>query len=654
MVMLFQLYNEILSIGIFRKSRKFFWKYFGSTILILLKKHIPTPKSSHHFKTIFSATEESTKRTFDFDAHNIIEGNYAFLGISIKSKPLPNWHKDYVSGFVWPLAPYNKVRLHTPEGSDVKYPWELSTFFHLFPVALAYKETKDQKLLNFYLSQLNDWMNSNPCFYGINWANPMSVSLRLIILIETTSLFSKDIPIQARIRIQRCIWHHFLFLICNLENLGRCPANHYLTDIVGILWGSLHFSKNNSLIRLIRNWAVATIEQEVESQVLPDGMHFEGSTSYHRLVTELFLYSAILLRKNGIAVSAFYKERLKLMLRALNLFTLPTTLYPHIGDNDDCRLFYGSDYYSWNKRDASYILAIGAVFFNDSNFFPKQQNSNELASLIFGQDEVNRLEQKPTDSYPNRFTLDSSQFYFIGNDEDCLTINCSCPRHPEYGHTHNDSLSFVLCLKGREVFVDPGSYFYTRDKKMRNLFRSTKYHNVLEIDKKDQWPLPENALFFIPKGAPPKVLRWHSTEKKDVFTGEHYGYTRMPGKIVHKRTFSVEKETFTISLKDDLYYQREPQGNNAALQVCSRFQLAPDLQANVEEGAVFIHEINKSSPSFIIFFKQIDNLSVSLENAWFSPSYGKKLPSTVIVFKNFSFIPFSFEYKIEKYNPFTY
>ena len=44
-------------------------------------------------------------------------------------------------------------------------------------------------------------------------------------------------------------------------------------------------------------FTVKELESEIRKQVYEDGCDFEASTCYHRLVLELFLYSALLGKK---------------------------------------------------------------------------------------------------------------------------------------------------------------------------------------------------------------------------------------------------------------------------------------------------------------------------------------------------------------------
>src|SRR5207302_177785 len=61
-------------------------------------------------------------------------------------------------------------------------------------------------------------------------------------------------------------------------------------------------------------------------------------------------------------------------------------------------------------------------------------------------------------------------------------------------HTHNDKLSFVLRVAGKEVLCDSGTGCYTRDITTRNHFRSTAAHNTLLIDDTEQNRIDQSPL----------------------------------------------------------------------------------------------------------------------------------------------------------------
>ncbi|APH13785.1 heparinase II/III-like family protein [Clostridium sporogenes] len=54
------------------------------------------------------------------------------------------------------------------------------------------------------------------------------------------------------------------------------------------------------------------------------------------------------------------------------------------------------------------------------------------------------------------------------------------------GHAHNDKLSFELNIRGKNLFVDPGTYLYTPLPKRRDQFRSIQAHNVPIANEEEQ------------------------------------------------------------------------------------------------------------------------------------------------------------------------
>mgnify|MGYP003337307296 CR=1 FL=1 len=62
-------------------------------------------------------------------------------------------------------------------------------------------------------------------------------------------------------------------------------------------------------------------------------------------------------------------------------------------------------------------------------------------------------------------------------------------------HKHNDLLSFEYHHDGVALVVDPGSYVYTSDFDARNRFRSTAYHNTLQLDGREQNDLKPEWIF---------------------------------------------------------------------------------------------------------------------------------------------------------------
>ncbi len=91
---------------------------------------------------------------------------------------------------------------------------------------------------------------------------------------------------------------------------------------------------------------------------------------------------------------------------------------------------------------------------------------------------------------------------------DCVPADPTAPS----GHKHNSRLSFELFAQDKSFIIDPGAYAYTAAKVMRNLFRSTKYHNTVVVDGEEQNRFDEDQLFTMKLDAAVKVNRWLVTE----------------------------------------------------------------------------------------------------------------------------------------------
>ena len=70
------------------------------------------------------------------------------------------------------------------------------------------------------------------------------------------------------------------------------------------------------------------------------------------------------------------------------------------------------------------------------------------------------------------------------------------------------------------------TYVYTADEKLRNLFRSTAYHNVIAVDQEEMNRIEEGELFYLHEDAKPKVNLFEVEKSFDYLDAQHSGYQR--------------------------------------------------------------------------------------------------------------------------------
>ena len=132
-----------------------------------------------------SVVFKTTMSTFS----QIYHGQFSVTGVDLDKI---EWHKDYVSEFVYPKTRIDKLKIDQwfDKGIDIKFPWELSRFYFAVSLGQKYLITKDEIYYNTFRSLVLDWINENPFLYGVNWLSTMEVAIRSINWIVSINLFS--------------------------------------------------------------------------------------------------------------------------------------------------------------------------------------------------------------------------------------------------------------------------------------------------------------------------------------------------------------------------------------------------------------------------------------------------------------------------------
>ena len=183
--------------------------------------------------------------------------------------------------------------------SDVKVPRELSRFNHVSLLAIGNREENCKE----FLLQITDWIVNNNLYKGLNWACNMDVALRVTNWIIGLNLFHKQISKYPTIlnTIFNSIEDHGNFIYQNLEYYGeKYPTeNHYLSNIVGLIYIGVNFPEMKGSKIWLR-FGIQELISEMKKQVNNDGVNYESSNGYHRLVGELFLSSSMMIEKLSI------------------------------------------------------------------------------------------------------------------------------------------------------------------------------------------------------------------------------------------------------------------------------------------------------------------------------------------------------------------
>ncbi|MFC1520795.1 alginate lyase family protein [Elusimicrobiota bacterium] len=557
------------------------------------------------------------------------------------------WHYDFISGRLFdPKALYLNIDYAQDDGRDVKVPWELSRFHHLVTLAQAYLITEDAKYCKEIFTQISDWYEHNPPAKGVNWACTMDVGIRIANILFALGLIEnklahhpEELKHLKRI-LPSLVFNHAMHIVKNFE----WTSNHFLANLAGLSFAGRMYPH----FRASRYWTELSQDEfnkQMDFQVYADGMDFEASTSYHRLVTEFFLFSYLITDKDS--VRAQYKDKLKKMVEATYAFTKGNGHAAQFGDNDSGRFLALNP--GRPLLDHSYLAHIGSCVFKDLKppiychdpapeslwlLGPAQADKNMKERQSDG-----AMERKPVIvSLPNggiHTFHDPAKKHFLAF--------CTIPNGQagNGGHSHNDKLAIEFSPYGEDLFVDPGTGCYLRNRSLRNQMRSTSSHTTLILNNEEQNRMDLGPFCLKEDVTKIPLLRceYDPKTRQCSFSGEHNGYGKLKPPITHKRSLLLKNgDKCELGITDELL---TPSSHHEEIICVWNFILHPqaslvDLKA--DRAAI-------SMPSGRVF-AIVSQIPLEKGEFFYSPEFGVTTKTIRITAKATTMLPQNFVFNI--------
>ena len=243
-----------------------------------------------------------------------------------------DWQLDFKSGHRWSARTWHgDVRVGVPPRADVKVPWELARMQHLPLLALAAvtAESGPDRWARSFRAQVLDFCATNPPRFGVNWACPMDVGIRVANVTVAWDLFrangtSFDAGFESVLAAS--VREHAEHLVTHLEWGPRGGANHYLANVCGLLFAAAHLARDPQVDAWLA-FGIQELVRQTDAQFLADGGNFEGSTCYHRLSAEMVCWGTALvlgLPDARLEALASYDRSLHRVAPALDAAPMPT------------------------------------------------------------------------------------------------------------------------------------------------------------------------------------------------------------------------------------------------------------------------------------------------------------------------------------------
>jgi hypothetical protein len=483
-------------------------------------------------------------------------------------------------------------------GKDINWQYRpvqdqlLTTFLHRTafwePLGIVYCSTGDEKYAKEWIFEVRDWIRKNkqgayPDDKEYAW-KAFVVSFRLNHWSAFFNMFidSPNFTPAFLMEFLNSYNEQAKYVMTNYTDIG----NHRLFEALHMMYAGSSYPE----MKQAADWrksGIVVLNEEIKKQVLPDGVQFELSTSYHIGTIKIFLDALQIAQLNG-AENEFpesYRNLVEKMILAVGKYSFPDYTFPLYGNsfltNKTVML---QNYEKWAK------------------VFPKNKTIEYYASDSKSGTQPDYL----SSSLPN------AGFYAFRNGWDMKsTVMQIKAGPPAEFHSHPDNGNFVLWIKGRDFTPDSGSFIYAnvgnQENSKRDWYRSTKAHQTLTLDNQN---IENNA----------KVTQWQPDGDIQILSYTNPSYKDLS----HQRSFLFIDKTFFVIIDRAM--------GTAKGNLGIHYNLKEDSQASFDTASNSIHT-NYSDGNNILIQVNKDNTTLKEETGFVSYQYQKETGRPAYVFE---------------------
>jgi len=576
--------------------------------------------------TVLSAASRSTAGRFDL------------LGYSALSFGEPvDWHLDPLSGRRAPLEHWSRIDpMDRAIVGDHKVVWELNRHQWLLHWAQAYAFTRDESHAERIVQTLEEWLRANPPGLGVNWASSLELGIRLMSWCWILVLLRKSPALSPSFfaRVLGAIHGHATHITRHLSTTFS-PNTHLLGEALGLFYVGVLFSESADAASW-RATGQRILVDQIERQILPDGVCFEQSTCYQRYTAEMYMHFLLLADRNGVEVPLAAVERVERSIEFLLAIRRADGSVAQIGDGDGGWLL---PLVPRRVDDMRGVFALAAALFHRSDCAEAAGGPALEVAWLLGPSAVRETTaQLAVSEHTSASRLFEDGGYAVlrsdfGPSAHQLILDVGplgCPFSGAHGHA--DLLALTCDIFGEACIVDPGMPTYGGDPKWRDAFRSTALHSSVMVDDLSQ-AVPNGPFSW--KSRPRARLRaWKSNETCDFVDGEHDAYRPGRSAVTHRRRVIFVKPRYWLVIDDVC----EPGGRTEhCIELC--FQFAPHhvvqkelpwVRAMTPLGHALLVRATADVPlETAIREGEQDPLPI---RGWFSSAYGNVQPAPALVY----------------------
>ncbi|MCT4597016.1 MAG: heparinase II/III family protein [Vallitalea sp.] len=477
---------------------------------------------------------------------------------------------------------------------DPEWTYALNRHRYFITLGQAYQLTKDEKYAKTFVYQLCHWIDNvelNDITKNTTYRS-IEAGLRCEYWLKSINYFkeSKYITEDVIIKFRDSLIEHGDYLLSKdvpfskISNWGILE-NHGLFE-VGIAIG------NKEYIQVAKK----RLEEEINIQIMNDGVHWEKSPMYHNEVLHCCLDVIHIGKENNESFSDEFIEKVKKMAMVNVIWKKPNHKEFMQGDSDD-----------FDLRD---IITFSSYIFNDGILKFAGYNKldfNNIWELGYDALEQYNMIRAIKPSFTSYFLESSGNYYLRSNwngSSNLLHFSCGSVGG---GHGHCEKLHVDLVANGEDILVDSGRFTYV-DNEIRHMLKGAKAHNTIIVDNIDFIEMTNSWGYS--KLATSIKQETYVSDKYDFIQGGHLGYIDK-GVFINRKIIFIKPEIYIIS--DEMYANQEHEYNQY-------FHFNNNGEININEAS---NLISYSSEKSNVFLEFVDNVNLQKMNTKLSRVYNK-------------------------------
>ena len=518
---------------------------------------------------------------------------------------------------------------------DVKFIWEPARFGWAFTLGRAYSISGDGKYPESFWNYFEVFTDSNPPCLGPQWMSGQEVALRLMAFSWAWQIFATataSTP-ERHARLAQSIAAHAARIPITFIYARSQQNNHLLSEAAGLFTAGLALPEHPSAQKWRRmgwEWLIRGLKEQIDGY----GEYSQHSTNYHRLMLQVVLWTNALALGQGLRWPRQTMEAITRSIHWLLAVLDPDTgRTPNLGANDGANLFPLSNCPFSDYRPVLNSAARAFLLYD----LPRGP-WDEL-SLWYGIPLENR-------KYVQLPRYLGDQIY--GKESWATLRTAQFTNRP----SHADQLHLDLWWRGLNIAQDAGTYLYNATAPWDNSLTTTRVHNTVMVNGRDQMRRAGRFLY----------LDWVNAYRQGGYEANPDALQRVRGRYRNYRQGYRHSRVVTVFADDHWRIEDEimpirwlPSSFAHPLSLFRLHWLLPDWDWKLDSGEVGIvlHLESPYGPLRLTItsshftdsdacslFRAGESLSGSASpdpiRGWVSPTYAAKVPALSLAIESTS------------------